>query len=64
MVAATRTLVRPAQFEAGNLIDWISDQKAFTTFDKKETTLTLTKSDKDAPRRVTMDPKTRTMPFK
>jgi hypothetical protein len=55
MVAATRTVVRPSQFEAGNLIDWISDPKIWATISNKESTITLSKSDKEAPRKSTFE---------
>ena len=64
MVAATRTVVRPSQFEAGNLIDWISDPKIWATISNKESTITLSKSDKEAPKKSTFEQKPRAAPFK
>lgn len=61
MVAATRTVVRPAQFEAGNVIDWISDPKmVVASAEKKEPFSPWIRGERE--RRVTIDSKSK--PFK
>ena len=61
MVAATRTVVRPAQFEPGNLLDWISEPKmVVASAEKKEPFSPWNRGERE--RRVTIDG--RSKPFK